>query len=627
MSTSTVRDYNGYPKKVGVLIIEDSKIDDIPGGLMSTFHPIILRILFSGLKTLKIDDFKDAKELKELNVTHNEIQTLSPNVFIYASNIEVIDLSDNRITDMSDYSFDNIPKLKILILSNNLIKVFDFHTGPLNLQVLMIGNNSLTNLDENLLRQSIFLTELSINDNKLNISKLNVNDGLIDFDMSNNPTAVLLKSKNLKIKNSNVTVLHIHKATVTIDASENRIRSIVVDPQNVLIELNLSRNNCSAMYNLTALTLVQKLDLSFNQIRDFNLTSFSNMAQLKELNLENSGLKVIDFGLFSHQRNLEWLDISYNDLRDVDFNMLTASINYLYIEGNALTNIDLSDVGITLPHLLVLGLSNNKFSCEKLIEIRKLLASLSVSMYVDEQLTVKFSRNINGIGCANDNDTETMEFRSNNNLLPIHTDRSKDHQLIETIQTKINEIEKNIRQHSNSLSENSINSKDDILSMKQELMNMRNDGDLKIIDAKADVLMSVARLFNVSANGSDVSVDLQATIEEVNKVNLERYQSLSSQLKLVQNELSDVVQSVTNLKSTQKLDDQNGLKLKQNGIVDHASNTDLISMKTMMTFIIVAMICLILGFTSVLIYKRCYREKRRYFSTNTENTTVEQSLV
>lgn len=626
------RDGYGNRKKTGVLIIEESKIENIPEHLTTSYHPTILRVIFSGLKTLKINDFAEAIELIELNVTHNKIDHLEPNIFIYAHNLEVIDLSNNRITDVSEYSFENIPKLKILILSNNLIEKFEFKSSLIDLQVFMIDNNSLTHLNDNILERSAQLTDLRINDNKLNISKLNVTVRLDTFDMSNNPTAIYLISKNLKIKNSNVRLLNIDKTAVTIDASKNRIDSIVVDPRNALIDLNLSRNNYTTMRNLTGLKSIEKLDLSFNQIEDFNLTSFSNMPQLKELNLENSGLKIIDFGLFSQQQHLNWLDISYNDLKEVNFNMLTVSIAYLYIEGNALTNIDLSDIAITLPYLRVLGLSNNKFSCEKLIEIRKLLASLSIEMYVDELLMVKFSRNINGIGCVNENSTETMEF-SSTKVLPIHTDRSKDHQF-ETLEVKINEIEKNIRQHSNSMVKNSINSKDDIVSMKRELMNIRNDGDLKIVDAKADILMSVSSLLNLSTNGTDVSADLKSTIFEVNKINLERYQSFSSQLKLVNDKLQDLVQSVTELKSAENYDAKNVLHLKQNRITDDrsSSTTDgssdaLMPLKNMMTFIIVAVICLILGFSVILFYKRFYREKRRYLSTNTVNTNVEQSLV
>lgn len=626
------RDDYGNRKKTGVLIIEESKIENIPEHLTTSYHPTILRVIFSGLKTLKINDFAEAIELIELNVTHNKIDHLEPNIFIYAHNLEVIDLSNNRITDVSEYSFENIPKLKILILSNNLIEKFEFKSSLIDLQVFMIDNNSLTHLNDNILERSAQLTDLRINDNKLNISKLNVTVRLDTFDMSNNPTAIYLISKNLKIKNSNVRLLNIDKTAVTIDASKNRIDSIVVDPRNALIDLNLSRNNYTTMRNLTGLKSIEKLDLSFNQIEDFNLTSFSNMPQLKELNLENSGLKIIDFGLFSQQQHLNWLDISYNDLKEVNFNMLTVSIAYLYIEGNALTNIDLSDIAITLPYLRVLGLSNNKFSCEKLIEIRKLLASLSIEMYVDELLMVKFSRNINGIGCVNENSTETMEF-SSTKVLPIHTDRSKDHQF-ETLEVKINEIEKNIRQHSNSMVKNSINSKDDIVSMKRELMNIRNDGDLKIVDAKADILMSVSSLLNLSTNGTDVSADLKSTIFEVNKINLERYQSFSSQLKLVNDKLQDLVQSVTELKSAENYDAKNVLHSKQNRITDDrsSSTTDgssdaLMPLKNMMTFIIVAVICLILGFSVILFYKRFYREKRRYLSTNTVNTNVEQSLV
>lgn len=630
----TNRDYYGNKQQVGILIIEESRIPKIPHNLLSQLQPIILRIIQSGLKKLKINDFIGATQLKQLNFTHNKIDSLEPNVFIYAPNIEVVDLSNNRIAQVSEYAFENVPNLRILMLSNNLIQTFGFKSNLINLEIFMIGNNSLTHLNENVLRKSTNLTDLCINDNKLNISKLNIDKDLEVFDMSNNPTSIYLTSKIFKIKNSRASVLYIDRTAVRIDASVNQINSIVIESENNLIELNLSKNNYTTIQNLTILKSIQKLDLSFNQIQDFNLTSFSNMTQLQILNLENSGLKTIDFGLFSQQRNLLFLDISYNNLKDINFNMLTASVEFLYIEGNALKNVDLTDIRITLPHLSVLGLSNNNFSCEKLIEFRKLLTASSIEMYVDETLMVKFSRNINGIGCINENSTETMEFQSNR-LLPIHKDGSNHHALIETIELKIKEIEKNILQHNDTLIEKTINSKDDIISMKQDIMSVRNDLDLKVIDAKADIILSVSSLLNVTLNGSDVSVDLKSTIEEINKVNLERYQSLSSQLKLVKDKLQGLVESVANLQSPENFNEQNVLHLKQNvGSPDNHSNfndfsprEDLISLKNMMVFIIVTIIFLILGFALIVFYKRYYTAWRRYNSNITVNTNVEQSLV
>ncbi len=624
-----------YSNSLNKIIIEDSKLDSIPKDLITDFRPKILHMIHCDLKTLKIADFTGATLLTEFNATHNQIEVLLPNIFIFAPNIETIDLSNNRITEVSQYSFENVPKLKILILNNNLIRTFDFKMNLISLQVFMIGNNSLTHLNEQFLERSTGLTEFCINDNKLNISELHITGDLNVFDTSNNPLPIYLNAKNFKIKNSNAKVLNISKKAVTIDASNNQINSIVVDPQNILIELNLSRNNYTTMQNLTALKSIQKLDLSFNRIEDFSLTSFAHMEQLRELNLENSGLKTIDFGLFSQQKYLSWLDISYNDLKEINLNMLTNSIERLFIEGNGLTNIDgIKDIEIILPHLLVLGLSNNRFSCEKLTEIRKLLVSTSVNMFVDEQSMVKYSRNINGIGCVNENSTETIDF-SSSKLLPIHTNKSD--QIIETIHQKIQEIETNVRRHSESLNENSINSKDDILSVKQELMNIRGDSDLKIIEAKADILMSISRLFNVSENGTDVSVDMKATVEEINKINLERYQSLSLQLKVVNDKLKDLVQSVSTLTGGEIYEEKNVFHLKQrrvnndddrgNNSTVGGSNADLISLKNMMTFITVAIICLIFGFSLILFYKKFYRVRRRYCSTNTVNTNIDQSLV
>lgn len=618
-------------KRLRQLVIEDGKVESIPKNLMTKFDPTVLRMSNGVLKTLTIADFSGAVSLSEFNATNNLIEKLEPNVFAFAQNIETIDLSNNRIVEVSRYAFDNLAKLEVLVLSNNLIATLDFKSKFLELTVFMASNNSLVHLNESLFEESPRLTDLCLNQNKLNISRLNVVGNLDVFDMSDNPMSIYLSAKNMKIRNSNVKMLNISKTAIRIDASDNQISSIVVDPDNILIELILSRNNYTTMQNLTALKSIESLDLSFNLITDIDVQSFSHLSQLKTLNLENSGLKTIDFGLFSQQTGLTWLDISYNNLNAINFNMLTDSIHYLFIEGNSLTKLDVDEMAHTLPNLRILGLANNKFSCEKLVEIRNSLKSHSVEMHIDEQAMVKFSRNINGIACASENSTETIELTSSK-LLPIHTSDSQHNQFIQTIQQKINEIEANIRVHSESLNENSINSKDDLLSMKQELMDIRNDGELKIIDAKADILMSVSRLFNVSTNDTNTTVDLKATVEELNKINLERYQSLSSQLKVVKDKLQDLAQSMGNLKTT--VDSKSISLLKQrngrdNDDISADGSSDLISLKKMMTFVVVTVVGFVTGFLLFIFYKRFHKSsgRRRYMSTNTIDTTVGQSLV
>lgn len=435
--------------QVGLLIIEESETPRIPQDIFTNLQLISLRIIYSGLIMLNINDFTGATQLKQLNLTHNKIENLEPNIFIYAPNIEMIDLSNNHISEVCK----NVPKLRILILTNNLIETISFKSNLIYLEIFMIDDNLLTHLNENLFQDCTYLKELCISHNSLNISKLNVAQDLEVFDMSNNPTSIHLPSEHFKIKNCDATVLNIDGTAVTIDASENRINSIVVDPETILLELNLSRNNYTSIQNLTILKFIRKLDLSFNKIEDFSLTSFSNMTELQILDLQSSGLKIIDFGFFSHQKDLFWLDISYNDLKEINFNMLTHKIEHLFIEGNWLTNVDVSDIHIALPRLKEVGLSNNNFSCNKLVEIRKQLIASNISMFVNEM--VKLSRNVNGIGCEHSNDS--MKY-------PIYKYDFALNSILEAIETRIKEIENNIFQRNDSFTENSTHSRVNPLS-------------------------------------------------------------------------------------------------------------------------------------------------------------------
>ncbi|KAJ6633879.1 Transcriptional repressor CTCFL [Pseudolycoriella hygida] len=584
-------------KRLNRLTITDSEIESIPPHIISQANPYTLHIMDTNLKTLQQNDFIGGENLLKVRITGNKIEKLEPNIFFYAPIVSYVDLSNNRIREVSEYAFENASLLIFLDLSNNFIQTLTFKSNLELLRVFMISNNSLTYLDENLLQGSSDLSHLQINDNQLNISRLNVFHEVKVFDVSNNPTSLQLKSKHLKIQNTNLKQLYIGYESVTIDASSNQIQSIVVDPQNRLIELNLSQNNYTTIQNLTALQLIERLDLSFNRIQDFSLTSFSNMTRLTELNLENSGLKVIDFGFFSMQRKLVWLDISYNNLKEIKFHALPSSINKLYIEGNNLTDIDLNDIAYTFPSLKVIGLSNNQFTCEKLTEIHREFIAQNVTMYVDEQLIVKYSRNVDGIACENLDSNENMELGSTKELPSHSVMMGMDHYTyLAGIQEQVLDIIYNMHQRSDLMMATDLVSQSDILAVKQEVIDMRNEGELKIIDAKADILMGISALFNVSMSSSNDNVDLKSTIEDVNKMNLERSEGLTLQLRSVNDKLERLVRRLSDLKSAKNYNLTNG------------ESNDFVSLKIMMIITIVAIICAILGFL-VIFYKKFYRPK------------------
>lgn len=61
--------------------------------------------------------------------------------------------------------------------------------------------------------------------------------------------------------------------------------------------------------------------------------------------------------------------------------------------------------------------------------------------------------------------------------------------------------------------------------------------------------------------------------------------------------------------------------------ITKSNSNDLLSLKIMMTCIIIAIILLIFGVIWSVSYKMYYSARRHYISANTVNTNIEQSLV
>lgn len=314
--------------------------------------------------------FGNVLELQELNLSHNKIQKLSAHAFDRLSKLEILSLSYNFITEMDNKQFAALPNLKWLALDNNQIQYIDAHLFTVNkyMELLQLDNNQIDNIDSETFESC---------------------------------------SENLK----------------SLYLSNNRLISINASNLLKLTNLNVSRNNFSTIDSIPLLYNLQSLDLSWNSIDDINLSSFSNMTELKELSLRSSGLKTIEFGTFSHQRKLKILDISDNNLEFIDpimFHSL-ANINSLMIAANNLSFINLTSIFINMPDLRIIDISDNLWMCQDLSEMLKILHQKNIS--VETEVSIKSTNNVNGIGCtieqpmASQPKTPAIEDEINKNII------------------------------------------------------------------------------------------------------------------------------------------------------------------------------------------------------------------
>jgi Leucine-rich repeat (LRR) protein len=203
-----------------------------------------------------------------------------------------------------------------------------------------------------------------------------------------------------------------------LDLSHNALSFI--DPLafvslQALQDLNLSHNklsNQSFSYDVNDVSIewtmesLTALDLSYNKIMYYDampFQSFSRMANLESLFLQHNEIP-IDFGVFTSNRKLKTLDFSYNHLPYFDLNFLLSvrSLENLYLNGNGIsyaTQIDLTDIRLSFPHMKRLAISDNKFACEVLASIIRKSDKIGIELFVDDIYYVTDQRNIRGMKC------------------------------------------------------------------------------------------------------------------------------------------------------------------------------------------------------------------------------------
>ncbi|XP_066141971.1 adhesion G protein-coupled receptor A3 isoform X1 [Euwallacea fornicatus] len=105
-----------------------------------------------------------------------------------------------------------------------------------------------------------------------------------------------------------------------------------------LVQLNLSNNNLKSFTPKVELIVLQKLNLSVNQITDLEPYQFKETPKLKRLDLSANGLKHIDLKAFEGLGDLERLKLNHNELLTVTFGTFDSlvSLRQLDISYNPL---------------------------------------------------------------------------------------------------------------------------------------------------------------------------------------------------------------------------------------------------------------------------------------------------
>uniref|UniRef100_A0A0N5ADB9 LRRNT domain-containing protein n=1 Tax=Syphacia muris TaxID=451379 RepID=A0A0N5ADB9_9BILA len=257
------------------------------------------------IRTLSSGTFHSQTKLRELRLRKNHITTLQRGAFIGLGNLKILDLSGNLLETVPSQAFQEAAVLEKLDLSSNLITEFapDALDGLNDVKILNISRNQLesVNLAYLIGASASTLETLDLSHNK--ISKI-----------SNNPSSPHFSSLlNLNLSSNLLTNIDdsVFAATLhlkQVDLSNNLIRTI-------------------STLGLRQLYTLEELDLSWNGIEVIGTSSFDGLRSLKKLRMQHlRELRSVQMNGFSGLSSLEQVDLSYCYLlKTVDDNAFETS--------------------------------------------------------------------------------------------------------------------------------------------------------------------------------------------------------------------------------------------------------------------------------------------------------------
>ncbi|XP_027760753.1 transforming growth factor beta activator LRRC32 isoform X2 [Empidonax traillii] len=346
--------------------------------------------------------------LQCLDLSSNQISFITPGVFAHMMSLLEINLANNHLYELAQNGTEGIgllPKVEIMDLSHNSLyngmAEYFIKQAP-TLRYLSLADNSIVMISHKMFQGSPSLVEIDLQSNIImeieegafetlvNLSKLNLSTNSITCISDFN----LRQLEILDLSRNSIETFHITKSDDEyslrcLDLSENKLLHFPVFPQNLLLdagvlsnlkELHIQNNHLQTLQFdvFSSLPSLRLLNLQSNNIslcsmysglakqrlagEESGCVSFVDSPSLQYLYLADNMLNTLPACSF-YKTSLIVLDLTMNPGLKIEFKALSGlekSLEYLYLHGNSLT-----DLNIDLPcfsHLKHLNLSENQLN-------------------------------------------------------------------------------------------------------------------------------------------------------------------------------------------------------------------------------------------------------------------------
>ena len=317
--------------------------------------------------------------LVNLNLSHNQIQTLGARAFYNLRNLKLLDLTHNMLSNWGDIgsnAFASTKQLTFLDFSHNPLRSLPREKNPLHipsLEILRLNNCSIENLNSKIIEKLPNLQELHLSENPIKFLQADfVSHSLKFLDLSrcnlqDISTTVFRNLSSLQTiymqQNINLKKFYCDSPSLLyLDLSDCNLEIIPSGNLPNVYEANFHGNHFRMIpkFSFKNYTNLKMLDLSYNAISSIEENAFYGLHYIQRIDLSQNTLSDLNRDLFDTNRELKFLNMSRNYFSELE-NLISDSLEILDLSLCEIHSIDFDSL-IDMPRLKILNLSKNIIS-------------------------------------------------------------------------------------------------------------------------------------------------------------------------------------------------------------------------------------------------------------------------
>ena len=339
------------------------KVDAFPNNLWKTF-PNLQIVSLREFELIGPDSLQitGSQHLEVLTIHVGIVTSLNKTFCLNCQKLAILEISFCKLEIISPNAFQGLNSLSSLILIFNNIEVLDKSTfDPLiNIKGINLGSNKIIKIQKGLFTNNLELINIYLDYNHIT----EIQEGVIK---------ILTKMENFAAMGNELESIENLKIE-TIDLYNNNLKSFYVEDQNKFIHIShnlIERFSCSENGKLS----VDQLAASYNLMN--SMECISRMHNLSNLDLEHNKFTNFSAKSFSDLKQLRSLQICYNPLKEFDVAILKPlPIRYLTI--NNLSSYD--TLKTISPTLESIDLDIKEWSCPDVRQVLDEFEAQNITM-------------------------------------------------------------------------------------------------------------------------------------------------------------------------------------------------------------------------------------------------------